>query len=186
MKKSVVIAVLGLAAASTTTAFGQGAINIGNYRGSYNPVLWDPSVPDVGGARVNASHGVQLTLWYGEGTGVGALTSSLALTWNTVAQGNGFVGYYDAITVTLPNWSPGDIYSFQVRASGDTQWGPVIGSSEVWQETSNIGNIGGEPPGPPGVSANSIGLSVAIVPEPSSFALLGLGAAGLALLRRRQ
>lgn len=185
MKRSVVIAVVGLAAAGATSAFGQGGINIGNYRTAYNPVMWDAGIPGVGAGRVQSAHGVQLSLWYGEGVlPAAALNNSVALSWNTVAEGNGFVGYYNAITLTLPDWNPGDTYSFQIRASGNTQWGNVFGSSDVWTESSNIGNLGAVPPEPPGISANSMGLTV-LVPEPSSFALLGLGAAALAMFRRR-
>jgi hypothetical protein len=191
MKKSVVMAVLGLAAAATTTVYGQGGINIGNYRGAYNQVVWDASVPTVGGQAVSSTEGVMLTLWYGNGATLtaGQLTDSTPLTWNTVAEGNGYVGYYNSVTLTLNNWTAGDTYTFQVRASGDTAYGTAVGSSALWQESANISDIApstpGGPPGVPGISTESMGLTVA-VPEPSLLALAGLGMAGMLAMRRRR
>jgi hypothetical protein len=188
MKRSVMLSVLGLGlAAAATTAYGQGQIVIGNYRGAYNPVVWDASVPDADG-RVSSSEGVNLTLWYGEGSLLeNQLTTSVALPWNSFAAGNGFIGYYGDLLVNLPDFQSGDVYTFQVRASGSSVYGPVVESlsrSILWTESANIGFVGGTPPGPPGTSANSIGLTV-VVPEPSTFALAGIGAAAMLIFRRR-
>jgi hypothetical protein len=184
MKRTVALALLGLAVGST--AYGQssiGGINIGNYTDPYNPVVWDASLN--GGRAVNSSDGVQLTLWYGEGT---TLTDSMPLAWKLDSEALGYTGYYALTLVTLPDWAPGEAYSFQVVASGDSISGPVAGQSVVWQEQANIGNIAPDPitgiPGLPGISTESIGLTV-VVPEPSTFALAGLGAAALLIFRRR-
>jgi hypothetical protein len=187
MKKSVILSVLGLGlAGAATTAFGQGGIVIGNYRTAYNEVVWDSTVPDADG-RAHATEGVLLTLWYGEGVGPSALTSQLPIQWNAFAAGNGYLGYYGDLLVALPDFQPGDIYSFQVRAGGDTPYGvvdAVRSVSPVWQESLNIGNTSGNPPGPPGTSQQSIGF-VVYIPEPSTFALAGLGAAAMMIFRRR-
>jgi hypothetical protein len=186
MKKRVVLTILGMAAAATT-AFGQGGIvfNNGPAGGPYNPILWGAGGPV--GEGVRSSQSVNVQIWFGEGAGLtpAELTNFVPLTWNTGYEGIGFYGYYDT-TVTLPQWSPGETYTFQLRASGDTTFGtidPVSSRSVLWQEMANIGNIGGNPPGLPGNSQNRIGFTV-IIPEPSTFALAGLGA--LALLFRRR
>jgi hypothetical protein len=175
MKRTVALALLGFAAA--TTAFGQGGINIGNYTAPFNPVVWDAS---LGGGAVTSADGVQLTLWYGKS----GLTDSMPLTWKLDSEALGYNGYYALTLVTLSDWVQGDTYSFQVRASGDSVKGPVGGESVVWTESANIKNIGGVPPGLPGLSMESIGLTV-VVPEPSTLALAGLGAAALLIFRRR-
>jgi hypothetical protein len=184
MKKSLVLGILGLAV-TAVTSYGQGGISIGSYRGAYNPVIWGDTAGGLAGTAVSSTSGVQLTLWFGEGVlGAGQLTDSIALPWNTFAQGNGYPGFYGDIVVALPQWSAGETYSFQIRAGGTTAQGPAGGSSVVWTESSNIGFTGGNPPGLPGTSANSIGFTVE-VPEPSTFALAGLGLAGLLVVRRR-
>jgi hypothetical protein len=185
MKKSLVLGILGLAV-TAVTSYGQGGISIGNYRGAYNPVVWAGTVGGgLGGTAVSSSAGVTITLFFGEGVlGAGQLTDSIVLPWNTFAQGNGYPGFYGDLVVALPQWSAGETYSFQLRASGNTAQGPATGSSVVWTESANIGFTGGNPPGLPGTSANSIGFTVD-VPEPSTFALAGLGLAGLLVVRRR-
>jgi hypothetical protein len=131
-----------------------------------------------------AAEGVTLTLWYGEGvlTDPGQLLLSSPLQWDLGPEGNGYPGYYGPSIVTLPGWSSGETWTFQVRAGGAPGVG---GQSILWQEGPNIGDISGNPPGPPGVSQNSIGFMV-FIPEPSTFALAGLGAlAALMNFRRR-
>jgi len=186
MKKSVVSALLGLGlAAVSTTAFGQGGIIIGNYQGAYNAVVWGPGSPRAG-LGVLISEGVQLQLWYGEGTLTeGALTgldTHIALPWSAVNEGNGFPGFYANTLVTLPQWNAGDTYTFQIRATGGASQPPS--NSALWFELANIANIGATPPGPPGLSSQSIGFTVN-VPEPTTFALAGLGAAAMMIFRRR-
>jgi hypothetical protein len=181
MKKTLALALLGSAVA--TTAFGQGGIVIGNYQGAYNQVVWGPGGPQPADTPVRSTDGIQLSIWYGEGTDASALTETQPLTWNTVAEGNGYYGYYNLVTLTLPSWQAGDVFSFQVRAQGPGV-DQLASRSAIWQEQTNIGNTGGIPPGPPGFSTESIGLTV-VVPEPSTFALAGLGAAALLIFRRR-
>jgi hypothetical protein len=179
MKKSVVSVILGLGlAAVSTTAFGQGGIVIGNYQGAYNAVVWAPNTPRAG-LGVLSSEGVDLTLNYGPSA---ALGNSVALSWNLVNQANGFPGFYGIQTISLPGWSAGQTWSFQIVASGN---GGINGQSVVWTENANINNIGGTPAGTPGSSSQSIGFQVNI-PEPTTFALAGLGAATMLIVRRRR
>lgn len=105
------------------------------------------------------------------------------MSWNLDAESNGYFGFYGPVTVTLPDWEPGDIYTFQLRASGDTIYGPVdseLYRSILWQESENILDISGEPPGSPGLSTRSIG-----IPEPSTSALLLLAGTLIAAWRRQ-
>lgn len=186
MKRSVVMAVLGLAAVAATSAYGQGGINIGNYQAPFNPVVWDAT---SGGGRVHSSDGVQLSLWWGQGAGLTTdqLSFGVALPWKTDSEGLGYFGYYQLTQATLPGWAAGQTWTFQVRASGNSVRGAVdtgLSRSQLWAESANIAFVGGTPPGLPGNSTQSIGVTV-FVPEPTTFALAGLGGAALMIFRRR-
>lgn len=186
MKRSVVSAVLGLAAMAATSAFGQGGIIIGNYQAPFNPVVWSAT---AGGGRVHAADGVQLTLFFGQGAGLtdSQLNFSMPLTWNTGSEASGYFGYYNLATASLPGWAAGQTWTFQVRASGNSVRGAVdtnLSRSVLFSESTNIKDISGTPPGPAGFSTQSIGLTVS-VPEPTTFALAGLGGAALMIFRRR-
>jgi hypothetical protein len=183
MKKSVMLTVLGLGlVAASTTTYGQGHIAIGNYQGAYNTVVWGPGVPRSGQPVLSAEN-VVLTLWFGEASN--PLMPGPVLPWRTSSEIAGYPGYYDFTTVQLPDWQPGDTYTFQVRASGDSAFGIAFGSSPLWQEMAQITSSVGNPPPLPQLSQQSIGLTV-IIPEPSSFALIGLGSAALMIFRRRR
>ena len=187
MKKSVMLAVMGVALAATSTSYGQGHIVIGNYQTGYNPVVWGGGTPRDG-LGILSSEGVTLTLWYAEGASAveGDLIAGPTLVWDLVNEGNGYPGYYSFTEIVLPEWQPGDVYTFQIRASGDSIFGPIdenLSRSVLWQE-SNINAIT-FPPIPANQSVQSIGFTV-IVPEPSTFALAGLSAAAMMIFRRRR
>jgi hypothetical protein len=118
-------------------------------------------------------------LWYGEGVlSADQLNQSSVMSWNLAAESEGYYGFYFG-QVTLPDWQPGDTYTFQIRLGGNTIYGPIdstFARSVLWQERMNIGFLGGNPPGLPGVSTNSIGI---FIPEPSAFTLGSLAFAAL-------
>jgi PEP-CTERM motif len=184
MKRSLLLGIIGIAAALTTsTSRGQGGINIGNYLSPFNPVVWSAV---AGGGRVRSTDGVNLALWWGQGSGLNdnQLSFGVNLPWKTDSEALGYFGYYQLTQAVLPGWNPGDTWTFQVRASGTSVRGVVDSRSVSWGENTNIQNIGGIPPGLPGNSQNSIGLTIS-VPEPSAFALAGLSLAGFAFFCRR-
>jgi hypothetical protein len=189
MKKSVLLGILGLGVVATTAAYGQGGIVIGNYQAPYNKIVWGPGAENVGATvRSSDAPDLILSLWYGQGTlAEDALNSSMTLSFKTDSEAIGYYGYYNLANVVLPGWAPGQTWTFQVRADGTTPWGQVNAAasrSDLFFESANIQNIGGEPAGTPGFSAQSVGL-VVVVPEPSTIALVGLGIAGLTMFRRR-
>lgn len=191
MKKSVMLTVLGLGLAASST-FGQGGIIFDNSlptspgSGIYNPIVWDPL---LGGEGVKSTDGVIVTIYYGEGIlDASALTAGPTVVWNTEFEAAGFFGYYTQSPVALPDFQPGDVYTFQLRASGDSIFGPVDEArsvSELWQESTSIVDVSSFPPLPFGQSLNRIGFTV-YVPEPSTFALAGLGSAAMLIFRRRR
>jgi hypothetical protein len=194
MKKSLILGLLGLTiSASSAHALGEGIIYIHNYQAPYNAVVWDVSVPQVGGTHVWSTQGVQLELWFGEGIlAANQLTNSAPLVWRTSGEALGYAGYYYTgnneeypfyEAALLPEWNPGDTYTFQVRASGSTAYGMVdqnLSRSTLWLENDIRPNFRNDVPG---FSTESIGLSVSI-PEPSDIALACSCLAAVLLFRR--
>jgi|SwirhirootsSR2_FD_contig_61_4125262_length_1233_multi_4_in_0_out_0_1 hypothetical protein len=193
MKRSLVAAILGLAA--VCSSYGQGHVLISNYVASpYSQVFWAPGTPGVGNQAVLGSQGVQLTLWYGEGVitdpslliqgpTFGILTSGGSEAYNPGA-GHGPGGYYLAPDQTLATWTAGDTFTFQIRASGTVAQGVIDSAnsrSPLWQENAAIAGSAL----PANANTFSAGLAV-FVPEPSTFALAGLGSAALLIFRRRK
>lgn len=183
MKKSVIITVLGIALAASS-ALAQGNIEIGNYQGAYNPVVWGSGGGIArAGLPVLSTEGVTLNVWYAAGSVADAslLVQGPVLPWDLVNQGNGYPGYYSFTTIPLPS---AGTFTFQIRASGNSAFGPVDTGSSRSVLFQDVANAITDPPTPPNRGTGSIGLIVA-VPEPSTFALIGLGLAGLLISRRR-
>jgi hypothetical protein len=187
MKKSLVAAIIGLATVAST--FGQGQILISNYANApYNQVYWNPATASVGNQALLTSQNVTLSIWYGLGTisdanlltqgNVFSIDNTISVDYDPGA-GHGAGGYYINQTQVIPGWSSG-VVTFQVRASGVSTLGLVTGSSALWQETP------GSTASPAPNSLVSQGFAVTVVPEPSTFALAGLGSAALLIFRRRK
>jgi len=198
MKRSLIAAVVGLAATVATT-FGQGHVQISNYLVSpYSQVIWANTVAGVGTANQsaqNASAALQLTLWYGKGNladanlltagpTFGLLTTGGPQAYNP-GNGNGVGGYY-FINASIPTWVLGDTFTFQLRATGTAPGGQYTysGSSTLFTQSAQITDAAV----PAGTSTAAPGLTVNIVPvpEPSTFALAGLGSAALLIFRRKK
>lgn len=197
MKKSVVVAILGVGVLSS--AYGQGTIGFSNYQTPpYNQVVWDANpafapTPEEANQAVSASHGLQFQLFYGEGT----ISDPALLTAGQIFQlatggasgydpgvGHGAGGYFINVIQNLPTWASGDIFTFMYKVVDDQMINdiPVQGQSILWQESARI-VPDGQPPLPMGTVP---GLVVALVPEPSSLALFGIGSLAMVLFRRRQ
>jgi hypothetical protein len=191
MKRSIVATLLGVAAA--TTAYGQGAISFSNYLSPpYAQVIWtaNPTLAPSGAAdqAVAASLDLQFQLFYGEGvfTSSDGLTGGQMFRLSTSPDHTGYTpaggthgpgGYFVDIIQILPQWAAGDTYTFMYKVITDG----YSGESQLWTQSSLIG-----PSDSPPNSMDFIpGLTVAIIPEPSSFALLGLGSLAMLALRRR-
>lgn len=178
MKKALVSTILGIV--TTVSVLAQGHVNVSNYlTAPYNPVVWGAGSAQAGQRMLNNTT-VQLQLWYGAGVLTDASALVLGETF-TINPGLTFEGggYYNAITQVVPTVGT---YTFQLRAIGTTPWGnvdTVASRSALWQPTG-IGSTAL----PAATDNHSIGL-VVVVPEPSTFALFGLGSAALMLFRRR-
>jgi hypothetical protein len=188
MKKTVLGAILGLAA---VTAFGQGHVLFSNYlTPPYNQVRWDANPNLVPSAELAnqaiRDFAIEFQLYYGEGviSDPNALTPGVIFTMNNAPDfanynpglGHGAGGMF-AATQVLPGWAAGETYTFMYRVISDG----LAGESTLWQETASIGPVAN----PPSAMSTTPVLVIA-VPEPSTFALLGLGSMAMLMFRRRQ
>jgi hypothetical protein len=184
MKKTLALAILGVAA--TTTAFGQGSIIFDNYvAGTYNQVVWGPGVPGQTAGTAVTDPAIQLQLLYAEGvvTDIGLLIPGVTVAINPAfsfdpGNGAGEGGYFSGPTQLLSTWGAGDTFTFAVEVVTP---GYRNGTLQLWQETANIRGTTSPQTG----FENFPGATVVLIPEPSTFALAGLGAAALLIFRRR-
>ena len=173
MKRTIALALLGVVTA--TTAFGQGQLGVGNYVGDYTgQITWAE-----GGAPVTAADNLQFQIFFGAGT---IADQNLLQPGNIVLIDDAKPylggGYYATTVQLLPSI---ETYTFQLRTVANGTIDELSSRSVLWQETAPP--INGDTL-PPNLAANSVGLSV-VVPEPTTFALAGLGAAALLIFRRR-
>jgi len=181
MKK--LIAMVGLVAVGLS-AYGQGTVLFQNV----GPGLNAPVNLQAGG-MVPAGDSFTAELLVG--------TTASALTPVTGTTGFAQAGYFLGGTKTLDGFAPGSQPFFQVRVwenmggtvasyAAATTAGVQYGSSLTFQlggsgSTASLG--GGSPPLPAPALIGMTGFS--LVPEPSTYALLALGAAALFLRRRK-
>jgi hypothetical protein len=181
MKRSLLTAILGVATA--VTALGQGHILVSNYINvPYAQIYWANGAE--AGQALTGTSGVQFQMFYGVGvqSSFGSLTPGLTFGIDGVvaydpSAGHGPGGYFTGVDQILPSWAAGQTYTFgyQVITPG------YSGASALWQEQANIVSTAFSP-----LNSASVGMAVSIVPEPTSLALAGLGAAALLIFRRRQ
>jgi hypothetical protein len=181
MKKTIVAAILGIAAVANS--YGQGSIIFDNYtQGTYNQVVWGAGSGHTVGSAVTDP--ITLQLYYAQGTGfttIGQLTAGVTGVIDTTRLfvGNaGAGGWFSGATQVLNTWAPGATFTFAVVATGP---GNATGTSTFWTESSAIHPTASSQSG----FLNFPGLTVTI-PEPSTFALAGLGSAAMLIFRRRK
>jgi hypothetical protein len=185
MKRTVALALLGVAAAAATSAYGQGYFIFENYNSSpASPIITSPADGSIAVDNTGATAGTQIQIWGAEGAGVPANSLSLIQGLNTWSS---FPGYLDPNTtvVNLDTWTAGP-WTFQLRAAG------TVGSRDVDTllsrgQTFDVNNIvtSVTPAPPPNTYIGDGFTVVGVIPEPTTFALAGLGAAALLIFRRR-
>jgi len=202
MKKALVAAILGIAL-NVTTSHGQGYIVMENYKVvSGTPVYSGVTYGSSGGAKagqfVGAASGFKADLLYSlTGTpGTFALVAgSQTPFFGTSADGGtpttDGAGSFLGPNVTIPGYTSGNV-SFIVEAYNGTvygQAGKFNGQSAVF----TINGLQTNPLLPSGDLLNIVGTTptglqpfIVDVPEPTTFALAGLGAAALMVFRRKK
>jgi hypothetical protein len=156
------------------------------------------SLAPAGLAGLSAGANVDVEMGYVLGSvqsGFTLVPSSITAISSTLSQpdagaGPAVGGWFQGPAVTIPGYTPGNPVSIEVLAwvaSGTGAGGGTFATSlytatKTWTESSLA--FGGVP------AADFTGMNgdiilAATVPEPTTIALLGLGAAGLLALRRR-
>jgi hypothetical protein len=191
MKKSVILAILGLSAAAVSS-YGQGSIQFNTYNANNSAgVLASYS----GNPLDNTYTGVLLYSLspISEAAGTGALnpgwTVGSTAQFDTASTGPGFV---QGPNLVLSPYTPGTVVYFELAAYLGSSYaaGSVKGHSASFSQTLATGITGawiadGNP-----INGGGSGLvqsyTLAGVPEPTTMALGGLGLASLLLFRRKQ
>lgn len=176
MKKTLILSLV--LAASACAVFAQGTVNFANVGTGLNA----PVFLSDGTTRVPTGYTAQLL--------TGAAAGSLSAITTTAFVGN---GYFTGGTATI-NVAPGQTAYFQILAYLTSQ------GSYAAAVNSGLGNVYGQsgvftvipadplssPPGTPTTLTALQSFNLNPVPEPTTLALLGVGAASLLVLRRRK
>ena len=191
MRKTAKMSVFGKAIAALLllggydAAFGQGEINFFTYNvdGNYGIVFQTNGVTPAAGSAFDA----QLL---GSTTGAeGTFVAISPVTWFSTGFGAGYVNYG---TITVSGSAVGSTYYYELMvwtasagsyAVASTTTGDQIGISEV--AVLILGEFGSEIY-PEEASNGFHNLTLTLVPEPVTCALMGLGGLSLLLFRRRK
>jgi hypothetical protein len=174
MKKTI-LAILAMTAVAVSS-YGQGTIVFANGTGD---------IVSFNGAPAVSANGVKVQLWYAP---VGTLDLTLFQPLaNMTAVGTPLAGRFSGGTLTIPGIAPaGGSVAAIVRAFNGADWASSLGRGSSGIFTLDTGDPTTVPAGTPTTTAGLFGPINVVVPEPSSMALAGLGAASLLLFRRRK
>ena len=212
MKKILLTTLIGTALVGS--AMAQGTVLFDNYVDPsfialiYGPEPGNPTLAKSGqsaadvptGATVYGGAGLQGSRYVAQlwGGALGTQEANLSLITSTTfydASSGAPAGVFTGVNGVVNGVLPGQQATFQVRVF-DTQSGAtfalatVKGNSATFQSSGPLGgsDAGGTlffPPETTGWQSFNI-YSTTVVPEPSTFALAGLGAAALLIFRRRK
>jgi len=208
MKK---ILLTSLLAVATFASFGQGAINLGNGITAtrfpiYGPQVGSEGVMTVGNGNLSAPTGSTvftggllsgtryvIEFWAGPASAVdfSGLSLITTTTFRTAATATALPnGITQTVTANIPGVAAGLSAKLAVRV-WDTQSGATFANAGVSGQSalflsSPLGGVDGG--GNLVLNPNWVGQSFSLVavPEPTSMALAGLGAASLLIFRRRK
>lgn len=192
MKKALVTSLLGLAAAVAVQA--QGTVKFLNYGfTTLAPVTYGPTGNGPLNAGVNNTYTAGLYYQFGTVSWAGGLDDPAAAGWTLASASATFAapnvgntpGFFDGGNVVIPGYLPttGPISFVVVAYNGASYATSLYRGSSVGFTLPSIAT-GLTPAGELGAGFQPF--QVNLVPEPSSFALAGLGLAGLLIFRRRK
>ncbi|HXT12953.1 MAG TPA: PEP-CTERM sorting domain-containing protein [Candidatus Angelobacter sp.] len=210
MKKSLLVGLLSLAV-TAVSSYGQGIITLDNYlsnggAGGPNFITYGAGVPINGASGATGSGGIQagwtVGFYWAAGNQLANVTtdgSGIAIPTGgglTLATGSGSTAasapfgtagtYLGSATYTTPGVATGGTITVDVIAY-DTADGSYANAAFRGHSGAFLMTVA-DPTGAPNKTGDAPmpGFSVLPVPEPSIFALSGLGAAALMLIRRKK
>lgn len=211
MKKSLILGLLGLAA-TAIPSFGQGLILLDNYNTGGPNIVYGANVPQNGvsgtlgtvGAAINSPTGWTLGFYWVAGdqtANIVADPSGIAIPTGggiALATGGGSTAIIDGPTsfntpgealasasYTAAGVASAGTITVEVIAYSGANYGSATYRGHSSAFTMTVSDPTSNNPNKIG-AAMPAGFSVLPVPEPSIFALSGLGAAALMLIRRKK
>jgi len=194
-------------------AFAQGVVQVINnsthlLKYSSNPAQLRPSDAALAGTSVVSATAPgntwMMELWANVSSSV-VPEAQLQLVSSALSAGSGVAGRFNGVNVTLPLGYPGGAAStpapntFQIRfwektAANYTSYAAALASGLAYTAKTPVFTMNPGPSAPnsivssasPSFSTWASGDIVAIVPEPASASIIGLGLAGLLIFRRRK
>jgi hypothetical protein len=181
MKKLILTMALGVGLASA--AYAQGTINFASAAAGVN---WK-TTNSVGQLALGAAYLADFYFGAGGTNEAGLIALGLPAPFNTGAQ----AGYFTGGARTIPGYAGGTTITGQVRvwaaASGST-YEAAFASGETGKSITFQLQLATPPATPTSLTplGTGGGLTLVAAPEPSTFALAGLGAAAVLIFRRRK
>lgn len=190
MKKTLVASILGLAAVVNT--FAQGSVLFNNYGGLETDAIVRHSAQSTSPANTPLNNTFTAGLYFAFGTvawspsfltdpaSAGFTLASATAVFNQPPSGP---GYFDGGVATIPGYVSGPITFVVVAYNGANYASSLVRGTSAAFTLPSIStglSAAGE------FGAGFLPFTVSLVPEPSSFALAGLGLAGLLIFRRRK
>lgn len=167
---------------ASASLFAQGQFNFNNLSGTRPKVFGVDGTTPLAGANYLVDILVKNPT---TGNYEGIQKSGVAFTGVAPLTGSN-AGLFSGGVLTIPFVAPGATADVRVRAwditSGATYDAATIRGS-VEFSIASLG--GGTPPAPPASMANFASFNIAVIPEPSTYALAALGLGGLLLFRRK-
>lgn len=179
-----------LATVASLAAFGQGTLNFANLNGTAvnAPVTLSDGTTKLAGAQYMAA--------LLAGPSAGNLTQIATTPFVSAGYFLGGTqviptvagGSTALVAIEVWNTTAGSTFA-TAKASGQANaWGMFATASTTTPLSVKLGDPNATPPGTPAalVGLTALSLNGGVIPEPSTFALAGLGAAALMFFRRRK
>jgi len=210
MKRKILASILGVAAmVAASTTYGQGKVNLNNYNGTGNQILYSGNIAGGTTGAGIVGNGTVPAWTIGFYYALGDVTASVAadpsgtaapsgggLAFATGAPGDTTLinsgngkpggGYFTSVPDAVINgWTSGTV-TFEVVAYSGADYASSGFRGHSAAFTLTPADSTSTAPRISSLSGGMPGFSVFAVPEPSTFALAGLGAAALMAFRRKK